>query len=151
MTKVSTFWVILALLIPSCTSGYKYLAPNQRAYWNSQPCLSLGKKDLQYHAFMAILYSVHVNKWAFSRIDSADFSIEAKIGKANYAPEMIITVDKGGLVMISRKSFAELSKDEMRLTKRWMADLEKTFNRHRCESIESLEKQIKRFGIKRGG
>ena len=111
MTKVSTFWVILAFLTPSCTSGYKYLAPNQQDYWNSQPCLSLEKKDLQYHAFMAILCSVHVNKWVFSRIDSADLSIEARIGKASFAPEMIITVDKDGLVMISRKSFAELSKD----------------------------------------
>ena len=151
MTKVRTFWVILALLTVSCTSRYTYLAPDQKAYWNTQPCLSLQKKDLQYHAFMAVLYSTYVQKWAFNRIDSAEFSIEARIGKEEFAPEMIIAVAEDGVVMISRKSFSKLSKNELRLIKRRMADLEKTFDRHRCESIETLEKQIKRFRAKRGG
>ena len=151
MAKAITFCMLLVLLTFSCTSGYKYLEPNEPARWNSPPCLRLEKKDLQYQAFMAILYSVHVQKWVFSRIDSGDFSIEARIGKEKFAPEMIITVDKDGLVLISRKSFLKLSRNELRLTKRRMGDLDRIFNKHRCESIESLEKQVKRFGIKRGG
>jgi hypothetical protein len=151
MTKVRTFWVILALLAVSCTSRYTYLAPDQKAYWNTKPCLSLQKKDLQYHAFIAVLYSAYVHKWAFTRIDSAEFMIEAGIGKGKFAPEMIIAVAEDGVVMISRKAFSELSKEEMRLIKRQMADFEKTFDRHRCESIETLEKQIKRFRAMGGG
>jgi hypothetical protein len=151
MTKAIISSVILALLALSCSPSYTYLARNQQAYWNSKPCLSLEKKQLQYHAFMAILCSAYVNQWVFSRIDSAEFNIEARIGKENDAPEMIISVGADGLVLISRKSFAEISKEEMRFIKRRMADLENTFNRHRCESIESLEKQIKKIESKRGG
>ncbi len=139
--------VFLVLTLTSCL--YRYLGPNHPITFNFQkPCLPLKKGDLQFHAFVAIVHSLDVEKWLLISIDRARFGVVARVGGCRFPTIMNIVVDSEGIITISRSSPYRISRVHAIWIRRGMAQLEKTFLRYRCKSIKSLLEQVEKYWIK---
>ena len=139
--------VFLTLTLTACL--YKYLGPNHQITLNSrQPCLPLDKSELQFHAFVAIVHSMDVEKWLLIRIDRPRFRVVARVGGCRFPTIMNIAVDAEGIISISRSSPHRISRVHAIRMRRGMVQLEKTFLRYRCKSTKTLLEQVEKYWIK---
>ena len=106
------------------------------------------KGDLQFHAFVAIVHSLDVEKWLLISIDSARFRVVARVGGCRFPTILNIAVDSEGIITISRSSPYRISRVHAIWMRQGMAQLEKTFLRYRCKSTKSLLEQVEKYWIK---
>ncbi len=140
-------FIFFLLALPSCI--YKYLGPEEPMIINRQSCIPMNEDVLQFHAFVAIVRAIDARKWVFSIINQKEYKVVAWVGGRRYPTEICVRVDPNGLLTITRTDANNLWRDHYRWVRRWMANLERSFNKYRCETLESLLPKVKKFGIKK--
>jgi hypothetical protein len=144
---VSLLVVSLFLTFTSCS--YRYLDKNHPIYFNSlKPCPALDQGDLQFHAFVAIVHSLDVEKWLLMRIDRAQYKVVARVGGCRFPTIMHIAVNTQGIITISRSSPYRISRIHAMRMRRCMDQLEKTFLRYQCRSTKSLLEKVEKYWIR---
>ena len=139
--------VFLVLTLASCS--YRYLDSSHQVYFNRQkPCLPLDKGDLQFHAFVAIVHSLDIEKWLLMSIDRTQYKVVARVGGCRFPTIVNIAVDSGGVVTITRSRQYRISRVRAIRMRRVMAHLKKTFLRYRCQSIKTLLEQVEKYWIR---
>jgi hypothetical protein len=113
-----------------------------------KPCPTLDQGDPQFHAFVAIVHSMDIEKWLLMRIDRAQYKAVAKVGGCKFPTIMNISVNRKGIITISRSSSYRISRIHAIWMRRSMGQLEKTFIRYQCQSTESILEKIEKYWIR---
>ena len=146
---LTVFIMVVSFCVTIASCSYRYLDSNHPAYFNPiKPCLLLDKRGLQFHAFVAIVHSLDIEKWLLLTIDRAHYRVVARVGGCRFPTLMNIVVDSRGLISISRSSPSRISRVHAIRMRRAVAALEKTFLRYRCQSIKSLLEKVEKFWIR---
>lgn len=136
--------IILCFPFASCST---YLSAKQPLLLNRMPCSTVEKSDRQFHAFAAIVQSLQDRRWGIMNI--GEYTVAAQYCRGRHCTELNVSVDSNGAISISRNYQGNISLKYAKLLRKWMAYLEKSYNRYRCETAVSLEEKVKKFGISR--
>lgn len=135
--------ITLSIFLTSC--GRNFVGKSQPIFFDIGPCYRLEEQDIQYHHFLALLYSFKARKWMLKTIDQEKFIIIAEACRGRYCLEVIAKVDKKGKVQISRTTDDKISRSGANLLKRWLRLLKTPYFNSRCNSLKSLKE--KAFGF----
>ena len=141
--------VLVALLATSCLSQYLTGYTAKKPYANFQPCsVHADEEGLGSYAFAAIVLSLVENGWVLEEISEENGAIRAKsCWRVVHCASMIFHPYDSGVVSVYSPEGEALDsglEDDML---RWTLDLEKSYSKYSCYSMESLREQMKPYDL----